>query len=241
MRFALIHSPLIGPLTWRAVAAELDRAGHQTVTPALVDRGPDEGPHWPRHAAAAAAAIRRAWGDAPPILVGHSGAGPLLPAIAARLAAPAAAIFVDAGVPRDGASRLDLIAEEAPEWAGRFAAHLRAGGRYPEWKEEELREVIPDDALRRRLIAEVQPRALDFYVEPLPVPPVWDRVPRGMVQFSDAYAVPAASAAAAGWPVVRLQGAHFHMLVAPAAVATTLVALGRRLLAPDEGAPVASG
>jgi hypothetical protein len=74
MQFLLVHSPVVGPTTWRWVADEL-RAGHDVVVPDL------------RHAAAggdvnsvivaAAAAVPPEWLDV--IAVGHSGAGVVLP------------------------------------------------------------------------------------------------------------------------------------------------------------------
>src|SRR5919198_997712 len=97
-RFVLIHSPPVGPMTWAPVAAELRRRGARTVVPALDCPPRNAGAgglaaesYWAQHAAAVAAAVRP-WGDAAPLVfVGHSGAGPLLPAVCAAVPNPAAA------------------------------------------------------------------------------------------------------------------------------------------------------
>ena len=46
VRFVLLHSPAVGPATWRPVAEQLRSVGHQVVVPDLrpVARGP--APHW---------------------------------------------------------------------------------------------------------------------------------------------------------------------------------------------------
>jgi hypothetical protein len=56
--FALIHSPLVGPITWSAVARELAARGVPVVVPDLGP--PDETPagaHWRAHVGRAARAI----------------------------------------------------------------------------------------------------------------------------------------------------------------------------------------
>src|SRR5438045_3729576 len=77
----LVHSPLVGPLTWSRVAAALGQRGIEALTPALrQDDGASE-PFWKQHARSVGRAIRALPADRPVILAGHSGAGPLLPAI----------------------------------------------------------------------------------------------------------------------------------------------------------------
>jgi len=39
----LLHSPLVGPLTWQAVAVELEAAGVPTVVPSLAGHSDDAG------------------------------------------------------------------------------------------------------------------------------------------------------------------------------------------------------
>src|SRR5438034_515867 len=104
MLFVLVPSPLVGPFTWSLVADELVARGHQVLVPDLSDEG--TGPWWERHVASAGAQLS---GDRELdiALVGHSGAGALLPLIARAAAIrPAAYVFVDAGLPPEGRSRL---------------------------------------------------------------------------------------------------------------------------------------
>lgn len=227
--FVLIHSPLVGPLTWSHVAFALIRRGHEVIQPVLSDRPAPGQRFWQVDVAAAARQIRAGVGDAPLILTGHSGAGPLLPAIRQALPNPVAAyLFVDAGIPQDGASRLDLMRAEDPAWADGFAAELAAGATFPNWRVQDLTDILPDEALRQQLVAELQPRALPFFTEPIPLFAGWPDAPVAVIQFSPPYARSALWAERAGWPVFRLPAGHFHMLVDPAAVADTMLAAARR-------------
>jgi hypothetical protein len=224
--FVLVHSPLVGPATWAPVAEHLRRRGLGVAVPSLRDRGEMGGPFWRQHAIAAAAMIRALPSGRPIVLVGHSGAGPLLPAIREASERDVAAyIFVDAGIPVDGASRLDLLRFELPEVAEQLQAHLEAGGRYPEWCDEDLRSTVPDDEQRRLLLGEMQPRALPFWTEALPVFSGWPDAPCAFLQLSEGYAVPASRARADGWLYQQIDAGHFHMLVDPEAVTAPLVEL----------------
>ena len=228
MVFLLVHSPLVGPGTWAPVAAELRRRGFDVVVPSLETGVRPGTPYWRQHADAAARGLHQAPPDRPPVLVGHSGAGPLLPAIRLAAGRPVAAyIFVDAGIPRDGASRLDLMALEDPQFGEQLRLYLVSGGRFPEWKEADLRELIPVTDLRNGLVDELHPRPLQFFAEPIPVFDGWPDAPCGYLQFSSAYAQPAAWAREAGWAYRAMEAGHFHMLVDPAAVADALVELHR--------------
>lgn len=223
--FLLLHSPLVGPATWSLVAQALGQRGERAIVPELRsgDQGLDDPPHWPLHARAVASAVEGALGKSPLVLVAHSGAGPLLPAVRQALGNPVAAyLFVDAGLPRDGLSRLDLF--EDSEAVRMFRASAR-GGLLPPWTSEDLREAIPDEGVRDRFVAELRPLALSVYEETLPVFERWPDAPCGYLRFgaNPAYDAPATEAEGAGWPVMRLPGEHFHMLVDPHGVADALV------------------
>src|SRR5579875_549034 len=51
--FVLIHSPLVGPLTWSLVAKELRQRGIDTMVPVLHDIEGSDVPYWRQHADAA--------------------------------------------------------------------------------------------------------------------------------------------------------------------------------------------
>src|SRR6266487_3252915 len=97
-RLLLVHSPLVGSATWDLVAAELARRGCEVGVPDLtgtVTAGP---PYCLRQAEA----IARSASGQPAILIGHSGAGPLLAAAGAITDQVRGYIFVDAGFRSQG-------------------------------------------------------------------------------------------------------------------------------------------
>src|SRR5207253_7352694 len=102
--FVLIHSPLVGPFTWAPVADVLRERGVGAVVPALGAGEQTGAPYWRQHADATAGVVKELAQDERLVLVGHSGAGALLPAVRGSLGRPVDAyLFVDAGLPRDGA------------------------------------------------------------------------------------------------------------------------------------------
>jgi len=228
--FVLIHSPLVGPATWLKVAHELEAQSFDVAVPLLSDIDSTDRAYWQQHADAVQRALLPVPDDRHLILVGHSGAGPLLPVIRRQLPHPIAAyVFADAGLPQAGASRLDLIASEAPDWYPSFHAFLLAGGRFPDWRAEDLIAEIPDEKLRNSLLSELQPRALPFWTEPIPVSDGWPDAACAYLQFSPAYDASAAQARDRGWPYRHLSGGHFLPLVDPQAVAQALIQLWRDL------------
>ncbi|MDQ3529753.1 MAG: alpha/beta hydrolase, partial [Actinomycetota bacterium] len=224
--WVLVHSPLTGPDTWELVAGVLRERGCRVVVPDLRDDG--RTPWSPQHAASVAAAAANL--DGPVVLAGHSGAGPLLPQLAAALTPPpVVALFADAGLPVDGANRLDLIGMEHPASVAPLAADLAAGRAFPSWSSDDLSALVPDVAVRERLVAGLRPRGLDYFTEAMTIPAAWSSVRCGYLRFSDVYDVPARIAEARGWPVVRLDANHFHPLVDPTAVADALLALASQV------------
>jgi hypothetical protein len=222
--YVLVHSPLVGPLTWSLVAAEMRRRGLDVVVPHLKDSPDSEEPFWKGHSESVSQALAGTPKVNDLILIAHSGAGLLLPAIRQMLVNPVRAyVFVDAGIPREGASRLALMRVEDPDWAAQFQEYLEAGGRFPNWSSDDLLEVLPDRALRAQLVAELSPRALDFFTESLPIFRGWPDAPCAYVQFSAPYEQPAAQARQSGWPTYTLNAGHFHMLVEPVVVSDLLI------------------
>jgi hypothetical protein len=110
------------------------------------------------------------------------------------------------------------------QWAEYFHQALLRGERFPMWNEEDLREVIPDDNLRRKMVAEINPRALPFFTEPIPVFAGWPDAPCAYIKFSASYDWDFRQAQQAGWLVREVNAGHFHMLVDPAVVTNVLVA-----------------
>jgi thioesterase domain-containing protein len=217
--YVLIHSPLVGPTTWKPVARQMQGRGLRVAVPTLIDQPASKRPYWKQHREAVVQTLSDLPENQQIVLVSHSGAGPLLPAIRQALANPVRAyVFVDASVPRNGASRLELMKAEDLDWAQQFQEELERGSRYPTWDHNDLSDVIPDERLRRQVVVEMQPRGLPFFTEPIPVFDGWPDAPCIYIQFSAPYQKAADRAKEDGWLVYELDGGHFHMLVDETAV-----------------------
>jgi hypothetical protein len=229
--YVLIHSPLVGGLTWALVADQMRQTGLHAVIPLLLDSPDSPEPFWRQHTESVFQALAHIPKNEAFPLVAHSGAGPLLPAIRQYLPDPVTAyLFVDAGIPRDGATRLDLMKSEDPEWAEQFQEQLERGERFPNWTIEDLREFIPDESLRKQMAAEIRPRGLSFFTEPIPVFDGWPDAPCVYIQFSAPYERPAAQARQAGWQTYERDAGHFHMLVDPAIVTEMILKAVNKLI-----------
>jgi pimeloyl-ACP methyl ester carboxylesterase len=222
--YVLIHSPLVGPLTWSLVAHQMRQRSLDVIVPVLKD-SPDSGkPYWEQHAESVSQALAHIPKDTFVTLVAHSGAGPILPALRESLANPVRAyVFVDAGIPLDDATRLDLMQSEESDWTKQFQEYLEGGGRFPNWSFEDLQDIISDEVLRRQMVAEIQSRDLDFFTQPIPVFEGWPDAPCVYILFSPPYQRAAVQARELGWPTYELEAGHFHMLVDPATVTNIIL------------------
>jgi pimeloyl-ACP methyl ester carboxylesterase len=229
----LVHSPLTSAAAWGDLPSVLRGRGHRV---AVVDVADDDAPPFAaRFVARAALQLREQVGDQPVLLVGHSGAGYLLPLLgAARRAARAPVagyVFLDAALPpARPTSRLDLMRAEMFE---ELASMLAAGGRFPDWTEADLRDLVPDDAARAALVGSLRPRGQDFFTDPVPVVADWPDAPCGLLRLSPAYDGALRLARLRGWPVLEgpddRPGGHFAALVDPGAVADDLEDLLARM------------
>lgn len=226
--FVLVHSPLLGPSSWQGVSDTLAADGHIALSPDLDELRPREGPYWKRHVDAVVRAMAATGIAGSAILVGHSGAGRLLPAIGSAWGEGVGGyLFVDAGLPDPSHPR---------KGTGEFARHLdrlhAASGRYPDWSDEALRASVPDPALREAILADVRAQAPEFWEEVVPIPSGWPDAPCAYLRFrtNPAYEQDAREAARRGWPVREIVGGHFHLVVEPKVVADNLLTLARGLL-----------
>jgi hypothetical protein len=226
-RLVLLHSPLLGPSSWRAAAAELESLGFAV-----------EIAGWPRLSGVAhafyptlAAELAReiaAPGREPLTLVAHSGAGPLAPALIEALSVRVAGVvFVDALLPHPGRSWFDTAPAQMRD-------QLRAGaqmGQLPPWDDwwppGALERLVPDEAARTALIGELEPLPLAFFEERAPA--IELQAPAAYLQLSASYADEARLAGRQGWPVVRLPLNHLALVTQPRAVAGAVASLAGRL------------
>jgi hypothetical protein len=233
LRLVLVHSPLLGPFSWRATAEMLRAEGLHVETPACPGFSAVEGDYYPALTASLAAAIDGG-GQAAPVLVAHGGAGPLLPALAARLRTPpAGVVFVDAILPHPGRSWFDTAPAD-------LRAHLRAGaegGLLPSWDlwwpPGALERLVPDAGFREALVAELEPLPVDYFEEPAPEADLTCAC--AYLQLSGAYEDEARRATRYGWPVIRLPLNHLAALAQPQAVAGALRTLAGKLMEPADG------
>lgn len=221
--YALIHSPLVGDFTWSLVAEQMRRRGLDVIVPLLNDSPKSNEPYWKQHADSFAESLAAVPDDVPVTLVAHSGAGPLLPILRKSiLNAVRAYVFVDAGIPHP-ATRLEMMKSEDSDWAEQFQKYLEEGGRFPNWSSEDLSEILPDKNICEKLVADLRPRALDFFTEPIPVLEGWPDAPCIYILFSPPYQRAEIEARQLGWQTYQLEAGHFHMLVDPEAVTDIII------------------
>jgi hypothetical protein len=206
------------------VADKLRARGFEAIIPQLIDDESSDSPYWEQHAQSVKNALQAIPQNRRLCLVGHSGAGPILPAIRHALTHTISAfVFVDAGVPVHHASRLDMMRDEIPQVAQEISSVLQNGERLPNWRSDDLRDILPDSSTRANLLAELKPRPLKFFTEPIPAQDNWLDAPCCYLQFSAGYDYSAGQARYRGWTVNKIDGGHFHMLVDPVAVARALI------------------
>lgn len=230
-RLVLLHSPLMGPSVWQAVAADLRGRGVDADAPAWLPLSQVEGGYY--GALAEDLASRLAQVDRPLILVAHSGAGGLVGHLESHLGDVQGMILVDAIQQHPGKSWFDTAPPD-------LARQLRAGalmGELPAWDgwwpPGALERLIPDEASRETLIAELEPLPLAYFEEVAPSSIYMG--PAAYLQLSGAYDDESQAAARYGWPLVRLPLHHLAMLTHPQAVAAALTSLSARLAGPAHG------
>jgi hypothetical protein len=228
--FVLVHSPLVGPTSWLPVAQELERRGRAAVIPSLLGVAEAPEPQW-RHVPEA---VRIATSHLQQriVLVGHSGAGVLLPVIAdASDNEVAALVFVDSLLP-PSTGRL-LLGPPA------FMDQLRpmaTDGVLAPWSRwfgpDAMRELVPDEHLRAQLEAEMPRLPLSYFEATVPVPDDWTNRRRCayLLLSATAYAQSAAEARACGWPVIEIPGVqHLATATNPIPVTDALLDFERSL------------
>jgi hypothetical protein len=235
-RFVLLHSPLLGPASLAPLAATLAERGDVVQAPAWPKLSTIGDGYYEALVQAMAANIDGA-GAEPVLLVAHSGAGALIPALAHRLRSPlAGVIFVDAGLPHPGRSWLDAGPPDARE-ALRGGAQM---GQLPPWDDwwppGALSKLVPDAAVLGPVIAELEPLPLAYFEEAAPPEELADvGAPCGYLQLSTGYADEARIAGRLGWQNISLPLNHLGPLSHPKAVAAVVQTLAAGLAEPAHG------
>ncbi|NND04715.1 MAG: alpha/beta hydrolase [Acidimicrobiia bacterium] len=208
-----VHSPLVGPSSMQRLAVAAADEGHTVAVPDLTSIARAASPHllYIQLAASAAPAA-----DLPVFVVGHSGAGVFLPAIASAVENVGGVVFVDAVVPpRSGAHRTPQVLRTKLD-------EQTEGGLLRRWLEwwpnDAVAELLPDPADRVLLGADMPRLPRSFYDVDVEVPNGWADGPCGYVRLSEVYESEAAEAKTRGWPTVELDSTHFGTHTNPAQV-----------------------
>lgn len=214
-RWLLVHPPLLGPAVLGPLAAVLRERGDDVVLPDL-RATVDEAAGWHERWTTAAAAP----GPADTVL-GFSGAGVTLPAVAAAVDARRV-VWVDAVLP---AVSGETAADD--DIRARIRELLGRDGRIADWTTwwgpEAFDELVPDIGLRAAIRSEGHRLPGDFYDVAVPVPVAWPEGGAEFVQLSAAYDDAAEDARRRGWPVIGgPEGAHLDIATDPARVADLL-------------------
>src|SRR5919198_109698 len=226
----LIHSPLVGPLTWQSSGELLQARGFPVVAPSFAGVFATGPPYYPKLAARVAEAVHASVPALRLVLVGHSGAGALLPSVAASCSGVVeAAVFVDALLPHPGATWF----ETAPASLGERLRRLAIDGWLLPWDQwfppGTLDSLLPDPDLRTRFVAELPRLPLAYFEERAPA--IRDRIRRcAYVQLSDAYREAADEAERRGWPTRRETADHLALLTRPELVVKHLVRLVQHVI-----------
>jgi pimeloyl-ACP methyl ester carboxylesterase len=224
----LVHSPFLGPASLRPLADALAALGHPAV---LLDLRPSvvAPPVHQVLLGAFADTMSEELLEGPVVLIGHSGAGPLLPAFADALEEGVTGlVFVDAGLPTPGRSWRDTVPAE-------LYAELRAmsrEGQLPRWQRwfdpDPLVTLVTDPDLRAEIADEAPEVPIAFLKEERPEV-TWDGA-AGYVQLSAPYEKDATAAESMGWPVRRLNTHHLAPATDPAPVAQAVLEVLAELL-----------
>ena len=217
----LVHSPVVSPSIWDKLAPALVQQDRRVVIPDLTDTMDAGPPYCSRQATR----IADSAGDRSVILVGHSGAGPLLMLAGSMSRHVEGYVFIDAGLPCPGQSWLDTTPSEV-------AAHIRDmanDGWLPPWSEwwgdDGLAEMLPDPEVRERFAATCPRLPLAMFEEVYPDEASGPYAPSAYLRLSEAYEQPAREAKALGWPTIELMNHHLCVLTDPELVAAPLLRL----------------
>ncbi len=217
----LVHSPLVGPSSWSRLAAVAADSGLEVVVPDLTGIAHSPRPRWRAlvdDAVGAAAGLDRI------TVVGHSGAGALLPIVGERLGRRLGAlIFVDAvhpvpeGLHETGIELAALL--DAQTTDGRLAPWLDW------WPVEVVESLLPSEADRAAIADDLPRLPRDFYDDAVPMPVGWTDGPCAYLQLSGAYADDRERARRLGWPSITLESSHLGIFTEPAPVLQAVLAL----------------
>ena len=240
-----VHSPLVGPSTWRAVAEVLAGRGWSVEVPSLLGAW-DEGPPYGDALVRPVEEHLRPSAGTCVVLLVHSGAGSLVPQlVGAGQGRVGGVVLVDALLPHPGRAWVGTAPTALVE---DLRARVDAAGRLPPWTEwfppDAIAGELPDAQVRDAFVRDLPRVPWSWLEEPAPALDVDVAAPAApacaYVRLSDGYEPEAAEAEHRGWPVVRRLLGHLAPLTHAPEVAEVVESALERVSAPDGTTRIAS-
>ncbi len=236
--FVIVHGGWGGGWEWTEVARALRRAGHEVLTPTLTGMG--ERAHLARDQPVGLAthiedvvAVLRLEDLEDVVLCGHSYGGMPVTGAADRCADRISlVVYIDALVPRDGQSALDLLPASFGDLVRAAVAEHGERSRLPIPS-----SLLPPENLIAheewtRYVGRLQDHPVATFIEPVHLTSEVDRLPRAFLRCTsddlgaglggDPIAPLAARAQAEGWLYRELAAPHDPQLIDPAGTANLL-------------------
>ena len=225
MRFALVHSPLVGASCWRAVVSDFAERGIWAAAPALPTWDAVEPPYYPALASSVAEQIALMH---PVVLVVHSGAGSLAaPIVAAAGGGVSQVIFADAILPHPGRTWFETA---SPVLGDALRGKVK-DGEVPAWDQwfppGALAATLPEGSARETFVSELTTTPLAYLEEAAPELDLPGDIGWAYLRLSKAYEDEAKVARGQGVPTLRLARHHLAMMTHADEVASALVNLVR--------------
>ena len=220
----LVHSPLVGPSSLTRLANAAIDTGIRVSVPDLTSMAESDTPH-DEFCRLAVDAGRKM--DSAPLVVGHSGAGAFLPSIGSALGNPAGLVFVDAVVPP--AAGAHITSPGMSEMLDSVTEHGVLRRWLSWWPEETIVDLLPNEADRAELEADMPQVPRSFYDEEVKVPTGWSQRGCGYLMLSYAYEAELQDAGDRGWPTARLDSDHLAPHTQPETVLREILQLARRI------------
>lgn len=225
-RWYLLPSPLLGPASWHGVGRSLEAKGQAVLIADPAMTTTDDIDHitpW----------IAEILGPDVPdddldvVVVGHSAACPRVPLVTHRLIDHGwnitSYVCVDGRFP-DGRS----FTVSEPTYGSMLDGMVRPDDYLPPWPRwwgSLIEGLVVEEKARDLVFGEARPVPRSWFDQPCPVPDLPPEIGRVFLSFGPGYLESCKRAKAEGWQTYRLSGDHLHQVVAPDAVAATLMAM----------------